>query len=120
VLDHIGIGVSDLGRSRAFYEQALKPLGISVIMDVHVAVGFGRDRKPFFWIAERESVAPVHVAFLAPDRATVDAFHAAGLEAGGADNGPPGIREIYHPNYYGAFIHYPDGHNIEAVKHTPE
>ncbi len=119
MLDHLGIGVGDLARSRAFYAQALEPLGISEMMDVGVAVGFGRDGKPFFWIAERP-VAPVHVAFLAPDRATIDAFHDAGLAAGGTDNGGPGIRELYHPNYYGAFILDPDGHNVEAVKHTPE
>ncbi len=120
MIDHLGIGVSDLGRSRAFYERALVPLGIEVIMQVPGALGMGKDRKPFFWLRAQEPVAPVHVAFEAADRATVEAFYAAGLAAGGSDNGGPGLREIYHPNYYGAFILDPDGHNVEAVSHRPD
>ena len=82
--------------------------------------GFG-DEFPFFWIGEREQGpdSGVHVAFAAEDRGTVDAFHAAALEAGGRDNGGPGVREIYHPNYYGAFVLDPDGNNVEAVCHAP-
>jgi catechol 2,3-dioxygenase-like lactoylglutathione lyase family enzyme len=119
VLDHVGIGVSDLERSRRFYEGALRPLEMSVVLAFPGAVGFGRDRKPWFWIEGERPASPMHVAFTAPDRATVDAFHAAALEAGGSDNGAPGVREIYHPNYYGAFVHDPDGYNVEAVCHTP-
>ena len=121
MIDHTGFGVSDYAASKAFYERALAPLGISLIMEVmEAAAGFGRGGKPFFWLeAQRTPVTEVHVAFLAKDRATVDAFHAAGLEAGGTDNGGPGVREIYHPHYYGAFVLDPDGNNVEAVCHTP-
>jgi catechol 2,3-dioxygenase-like lactoylglutathione lyase family enzyme len=123
MLDHLGINVSDYDRSRDFYERALAPLGVSVLMEpIPGTCGFGRDRKPTFWITDQRtpSTENVHVAFTAPDRATVDAFHAAALEAGGTDNGGPGIREIYHPGYYGAFVRDPDGNNVEAVCHKPE
>ena len=122
MLDHLGLPVSDYARSRAFYEQALAPLGLSLLMEpVPGAGGFGKDGKPFFWIDGRESgaAAAVHVAFAVPRRETVDAFHAAALEAGGTDNGAPGVREIYHPNYYGAYVLDPDGNNVEAVCHAP-
>jgi catechol 2,3-dioxygenase-like lactoylglutathione lyase family enzyme len=123
VLDHIGIDVSDYQRSKAFYSDALAPLGIELLMEpVPNAAGFGRpdERKPFFWVFDREHVNQgTHVAFTAPDRATVDAFHAAALAAGATDNGGPGVREIYHPNYYGAFVLDPDGNNVEAVCHSP-
>ncbi|MDD3445609.1 MAG: VOC family protein [Zavarzinia sp.] len=128
MIDHIGFGVGDLAVSRAFYEQALAPLGITVQMEVTAEqtgagahVGFGSAGKPFFWIstADRAMTPGLHVAFTAPDRATVDAFHAAALAAGGRDNGAPGLRPHYHPNYYGAFVLDPDGHNIEAVCHLP-
>lgn len=123
MLDHLGINVSDYDRSRAFYERALAPLGVSVLMEpIPGTCGFGRDGKPAFWITDQRtpSTENVHVAFTAPDRATVDAFHAAALEAGGTDNGGPGIRELYHPSYYGAFVRDPDGNNVEAVCHKPE
>jgi len=123
MLDHIGFGVSDYIRSKSFYEKALAPLGIGIVMEVtpeqtadHHAVGFGKDAKPFFWFA-RGAVARMHVAFAAASRAEVDAFHRAALAAGGTDNGAPGLRAHYHPNYYGAFVLDPDGHNIEAVCH---
>ncbi|MCF4166280.1 VOC family protein [Zavarzinia compransoris] len=128
MIDHIGFGVGDLEASRAFYERALAPLGISVQMAVTAEqtgagahVGFGTAGKPFFWIgtADRPMTPGLHVAFTAPDRATVDAFHAAALAAGGRDNGAPGIRAHYHPDYYGAFVLDPDGHNVEAVCHLP-
>jgi len=121
MIDHTGFGVSDYAASKAFYERALAPLGISLIMEVmEAAAGFGHDGKPIFWLEERRApVTEVHVAFLAKDRATVDAFHAAGLEAGGRDNGAPGVRATYHPNYYGAYVLDPDGNNIEAVCHAP-
>ena len=121
MIDHTGFGVSDYAASKAFYERALAPLGISLIMEVmEAAAGFGSGGKPIFWLEERRTpVTEVHVAFLAKDRATVDAFHAAGLEAGGKDNGAPGVRATYHPNYYGAYVLDPDGNNIEAVCHSP-
>jgi catechol 2,3-dioxygenase-like lactoylglutathione lyase family enzyme len=121
MIDHAGFGVSDYARSKAFYERALAPLGITLVMEVMGrAAGFGKGQKPFFWIEDgRSVVTEVHVAFDAPDRGTVDAFHAAALEAGGTDNGAPGVREIYHPTYYGAYVLDPDGNNIEAVCHKP-
>jgi catechol 2,3-dioxygenase-like lactoylglutathione lyase family enzyme len=122
-LDHVGINVSDYARSRDFYERALAPLGVSLLMEpAEGHCGFGTGGKPWFWISVgRESVSRnVHVAFAAPDRAAVDAFHAAALEAGGTDNGAPGVRELYHPDYYGAYILDPDGNNVEAVSHRPE
>jgi catechol 2,3-dioxygenase-like lactoylglutathione lyase family enzyme len=121
MIDHVGYGVSDYGRSKAFYEQALAALGITLQMEVEqAAAGFGKDGKPFFWIEmERPAVQQVHVAFAADDRPTVDAFHRAALEAGGTDNGAPGVRAIYHPDYYGAYVLDPDGNNVEAVCHKP-
>jgi catechol 2,3-dioxygenase-like lactoylglutathione lyase family enzyme len=121
MIDHVGYGVSDYQRSKAFYEQALAPLGITLQMEVkEAAAGFGRAGKPFFWIEmDRPSVTEVHVAFDTDDRATVDAFHRAALEAGGTDNGAPGVRAIYHPDYYGAYVLDPDGNNVEAVCHKP-
>jgi catechol 2,3-dioxygenase-like lactoylglutathione lyase family enzyme len=118
-LDHIGLDVSDYDASKAFYEQALAQLGISCIMEpVPQMGGFGAE-FPFFWIGQRDRGpdSGTHVAFRTEDRETVDAFHAAALAAGGRDNGAPGLREIYHPSYYGAFVLDPDGNNIEAVFH---
>ena len=118
MLDHVGFAVSDYARSKAFYEQALAPLGLTLILEPVAGVGgFGKDRKPFFWIDTRGAAAQraIHVAFAVDDRGTVDAFHAAALAAGGTDNGAPGLREIYHPQYYGAYVLDPDGNNIEAV-----
>jgi catechol 2,3-dioxygenase-like lactoylglutathione lyase family enzyme len=119
VLDHVIVGVSDVTASKAFYERALAPLGMTVQLDFgELAVGFGRESKPWFWVGGGGRYAgPVHVAFAAPDRETVDAFHAAAMDAGAVDNGAPGLREMYHPAYYGAFVLDPDGHNIEAVCH---
>jgi len=118
VIDHVGLGVSDLDASKAFYEQALRPLGYQLLMQRDGSAGFGVDGKPDFWINVNRPVSgPVHVALASPDRATVQAFHAAGLEAGGRDNGPPGLRPQYHASYYGAFVLDPDGNNIEAVCH---
>jgi len=122
VLDHMGFTVSDYERSKAFYVKALAPLGMELLMEpMGAAGGFGRDGKPFFWIESRGArpATGIHVAFVVDDRATVDAFHAAALEAGGTDNGGPGVREIYHPHYYGAYVLDPDGNNIEAVCHKP-
>lgn len=121
MLDHVKLNVRDFDASRRFYTQALAPLGYAVVMELDRVCGIGERGKPDFWIAgEGEPSAPVHVALASPDRATVDAFHAAALKAGGWDNGPPGPRTHYHEHYYGAFVHDPDGNNIEAVCHRPE
>ena len=124
MFDHVGVNVADFETSKRFFEQALSPLGYRVVMDFsqYGAVGFGTDEhKPEFWVAARDPRGTgTHVAFRAADRATVDSFHAAALEAGGADNGPPGTREDYHPSYYAAFVLDPDGNNIEAVCHRPQ
>jgi catechol 2,3-dioxygenase-like lactoylglutathione lyase family enzyme len=127
-LDHVGINVSDYARSKGFYEIALAPLGIGLVMEYGKAAGFGREKKPDFWIGEGKtsfqkpeqlaSITPVHVCFAARSREEVDAFFAAAVAAGGRDNGPPGIRAEYHPRYYGAFVIDPDGHNVEAAIHT--
>ena len=122
MLDHVGFAVNDYARSKAFYEQALAPLGLTLLLEpVGQAAGFGEGGKPFFWIEARGRVPKgrLHVAFAVDDRATVDAFHAAALAAGGTDNGPPGERPIYHRDYYGAYVLDPDGNNIEAVCHKP-
>ena len=122
MLDHLGLDVTDYESSKAFYERALAPLGIGLITQPIPGVGgFGEDGKPYFWIGRRGRPAQtgVHVAFAAASREQVDAFHAAALEAGATDNGGPGMREIYHPHYYGAFVLDPDGNNVEAVCHTP-
>ena len=122
MLDHVGFSVKDYARSKRFYEQALAPLGLTLIMEpMGRAAGFGADGKPWFWI---ESDGPpvqgrLHIALQADDRATVDAFHAAALAAGATDNGAPGVRALYHPDYYGAYVLDPDGNNIEAVCHRP-
>ncbi len=123
MLDHIGFAVSDYARSKAFYEKALAPLGIHVVLEpAGEAAGFGQDGNPVFWIEAqgRPVNGRLHVAFTAEDRETVDAFHATALQAGGEDNGAPGVRKRYRPDYYGAYVLDPDGHNIEAVCHGPE
>ncbi|HEY0124787.1 MAG TPA: VOC family protein [Rhizobium sp.] len=120
MLDHVTIGVSDMERSKSFYDKALLPLGIERLYAEGPAfAGYGIRPKAFFWIGHRNAPQTgVHVAFTAKDRAAVDRFYEAALAAGGLDNGLPGIRAHYHPNYYGAFILDPDGHNIEAVCHV--
>lgn len=121
-LDHAGFAVGDYDTSKAFYEKALAPLGITLMMEPSgEAAGFGRDGRPFFWVEARGQPVRgrLHIAFVAADRDEVDAFHSAALQAGGADNGAPGTREIYHPHYYGAYVLDPDGNNIEAVCHKP-
>ncbi|RYF19458.1 MAG: VOC family protein [Comamonadaceae bacterium] len=128
MIDHIGIAATNFGKSRAFYAQALAPLGYALRMEVTAEqtgagahAGFGAEEKPEFWVGEGPALQThVHVAFRAQTRAQVDAFHAAAMAAGGRDNGAPGIRAHYHPNYYGAFVLDPDGYNIEAVCHAPE
>jgi catechol 2,3-dioxygenase-like lactoylglutathione lyase family enzyme len=121
IFDHIGFNVSDLQASKAFYLQALAPLGIGVAMDGEGWVMLGRPGRPQFWIGSfGSSPGPIHLAFAAENREQVRRFYDAALAAGGKDNGPPGLREHYHPNYYGAFVIGPDGHNVEAVCHAPE
>jgi catechol 2,3-dioxygenase-like lactoylglutathione lyase family enzyme len=121
MIDHVVLGVRHLDESRYFYEHALAPLGITIVRKQHELIGFGdASGRPFFWLALREPTHRVHVAFTAADRAAVDAFHAAALHSGGVDNGPPGLRPLYHENYYGAFAFDADGNNIEAVCHLPE
>jgi catechol 2,3-dioxygenase-like lactoylglutathione lyase family enzyme len=126
VLDHVSVNVADASVSRAFYEAALAPLGYRPAMEpAPGVVGFfpapsDTIATGSFWINEhRRPVTAGHVAFAAPDRNTVDAFHRAAVEAGGTDNGPPGPRPAYHPHYYGAFVLDPDGINVEAVCHVP-
>jgi catechol 2,3-dioxygenase-like lactoylglutathione lyase family enzyme len=119
-LDHVGLDVADYDASRSFYEAALAPLGIRLIMEPRPKIGGFGDDFPFFWIAERGRGpdSGTHVAFRVEERGTVDAFHDAAVAAGGRDNGAPGVREMYHPNYYGAFVLDPDGNNVEAVCHA--
>jgi len=127
MIDHTGLTVSRPVESRRFYTGALAPLGYSPVHEIpkehtggRVVLGFGVAPEADFWIAEGTPNEPrIHVAFRAATRAQVDAFYNAALAAGGRDNGPPGPRPHYHPNYYGAFVLDPDGHNIEAVCHLP-
>ncbi len=118
MIDHVHLNVSDFDGARAFYTQALAPLGVEVVMEFPGTAGLGNTQKPDLWISERdEPSSPVHVAISASDRAAVDAFFEAAIAAGGTDNGAPGMRPDYHPRYYGAFVLDPDGHNVEAVTH---
>lgn len=119
MIDHIALRVRDLAAARRFYEAALKPLGYTLLLNFEEAAGFGIGGKPDFWIGPGGPSGPVHVAFTCPERGLVDAFHAAALEAGARDNGPPGLRPHYHAHYYGAFVLDPDGNNLEAVCHLP-
>lgn len=128
MLDHIGLTVTDFDKAKAFFDAALAPLGIGVVMEVTVEqtggdrhLGYGSDGKPYFWIGTGGvATGRLHVALATDARAKVDAFYAAAMAAGGQDNGPPGLRAHYHPDYYGAFVLDPDGHNIEAVCHAPQ
>ena len=129
MIDHIGFPVSDYVRSKAFYSQALAPLGYELVKEIdgaHTesrapAAGFGSSGKPDFWIGGEGGLEKaLHVAIAVADRESVDAFHAAALQAGGKDNGSPGLRPHYGPNYYAAFVLDPDGHNIEAVCHAAD
>jgi catechol 2,3-dioxygenase-like lactoylglutathione lyase family enzyme len=127
MLDHISLGVSDLERSRRFYDEALVPLGLVRTVDFEArGSDYGAMAGPFgveLTITVETGVSPLrgmHVCFRAPDRAAVRAFHGGALVAGGRDAGGPGVRAQYHPDYYAAFVVDPDGHRIEAVCHAPE
>jgi catechol 2,3-dioxygenase-like lactoylglutathione lyase family enzyme len=136
MLDHVSIRVADYDRSKKFYEAVLAPLGYTLAMESDSGAGFRRTSIPDFWIKQGEATnvgvrteppelhacgGPfVHIAFASDDRSMVDAFHRAALAAGARDNGAPGLRPSYHPNYYGAFVLDPDGYNIEAVCHRAE
>lgn len=118
IIDHIGLAISNYENSKNFYQQALAPLGIELVAEFDGWAGFGKDGKPDFWFGEDEAAhQPMHIAFVAESRDQVDQFYKAAIEAGTKDNGKPGVREMYHPDYYGAFVIDPDGHNIEAVCH---
>ena len=120
MIDHVGLRVSDVSKSKKFFTGALAPLGYALIADYgSEAAGFGIGAKPDFWIGGGGSAGATHVCIAAANRAMVDAFHKAALAAGGRDNGAPGLRTQYHPTYYGAFVLDPDGNNIEAVCHQP-
>ena len=127
MIDHTGVTVSNFQARKNFYLRALAPIDYTLIQEIPAAVtgrvdvaGFGVAPKPDFWIiAGSPNVPPLHVAFRVDSRAAVDAFYKAAIAAGGRDNGAPGPRPHYHQNYYGAFVLDPDGHNIEAVCHTP-
>jgi catechol 2,3-dioxygenase-like lactoylglutathione lyase family enzyme len=123
-IDHAGFGVSDISQARVFYEHALRPLGMTLMMDIEAdparskpqRLGFGAGGKPFLWL--HEAAVPshgAHIALIAQSHEAVDAFHAAAISAGGQDNGTPGIRPHYHRDYYAAYILAPDGVNLEAV-----
>jgi catechol 2,3-dioxygenase-like lactoylglutathione lyase family enzyme len=124
-LDHLGLSVADYEAAKKFYTAALAPLRITPLMEISAGetgaqpvVGFGADGKPFLWLSGGGPTTHVHIAIRAENRAQIDAFYAAAIAAGGKDNGGPGVREMYHPNYYAAFILDADGHNIEAVCHA--
>ena len=127
MIDHIGFPVADFARSRAFYVSAFAPLGFGPVMDVtkeqtggYEGTGFGPPGRPQFWIGNGDARGgSMHIALVATSRAAVDAFYRAAIAAGGRDNGAPGLRPHYHANYYGAFVFDLDGHNIEAVCHSP-
>ena len=121
MLDHVTVNVSDAEQAKRFYREALAPLGYSLQMEFPGAAGFGTgEGVPDFWLGSSEERGASHVAFQAPDRATVDRFYDAAMSAGGNDNGAPGLRPHYHETYYAAFVHDADGNNVEAVCHQPE
>ena len=121
MFDHVGFGVSDYAASKAFFLKALQPLGVAVVMESPYGVGLGQNGKPSLWMYQTsEKPAHLHLAFAADNREQVKEFYRAALEAGGKDNGAPGLRLHYHADYYGAFVIGPDGHNVEAVCHKPE
>lgn len=130
-IDHVSVGVTNVRRSKAFYDAVLEPLGMAPIMPVEiggqlVGVGYGTGDQPRFWIQLPINGQPasmgngVHVAFTADSRSAVDAFFLAAIDQGGVEDGRPGLRIEYHPDYYGAFVRDPDGNKIEACAHVHE
>ncbi len=120
MIDHIMVRVKDYQASRDFYDVVLAPLGYNRLMEFGNSSGYGKDGMPSFWIGQQGDPHPrIHIAFSAKDRPSVDAFYETALRLGAKSDGAPGLRENYHPNYYGAFVLDPDGHNIEAVCHLP-
>ena len=123
MFDHVKFGVSDYAASKAFFVKALEPLGVVAGSEGPPAYGIelSSDAKASLCLFQtEEKPAHLHLAFAAETRQQVDAFYRAALEAGGKDNGAPGLRPNYHANYYAAFVIGPDGHNIEAVCSKPE
>ena len=122
MFDHVVFGVTDYAASKAFFIKALEPLGVAVVSEGPLGIELCRpDSKSSLCIRRTEEKRPahLHLAFTAENRRQVEAFHRAALAAGGKDNGAPGLRPRYHPNYYAAFVIGPDGHNIEVVCHEP-
>jgi catechol 2,3-dioxygenase-like lactoylglutathione lyase family enzyme len=118
MIDHFTLKVSNYKKSRKFYLKALKPLGYKLVMEYEGGGGFGAGGKPDIWLSQDpKNARPTHFAIAATSRKVVDAFYRAATGSGGKDNGPPGVREDYHPTYYAAFVIDPDGHNVEAVCH---
>ncbi|UTW46286.1 VOC family protein [bacterium SCSIO 12696] len=121
MIDHISLTVTDLDNTKAFFSQALEPLGIALVMEVEGWAGYGAEGKPEIWFGQQDlSQRPMSISFRAETRSQVNGFYEAALAAGGLDNGSPDIRENYHPSYYSAFVIGPDGHNIEVVCHEVE
>ena len=127
MLDHVSVGVTDLERSRRFYDAVLRPLGLVRLLDFEGRgsdYGYGAAQLGVEFTITRETrvipLAGMHVCFRAATRDAVHAFHTAALAAGGRDDGAPGLRAQYHRDYYGAFVLDPDGHRVEAVCHLPE
>jgi len=121
IIDHSGLAVGDVARSKPFYRRARAPLGIEMIVEADGGAGFGKGAKPEFWLGSAlQKRSPMDVAFVAESRAQVGAFHAAAIAAGGIDNGAAGLRTEYHPHYFGALVIDPEGHNVEAVCHRPQ
>jgi len=130
-IDHVSVGVTNIKRAKAFYDAVLAPIGMQPVMPVEfggqlAAVGYGQTEQPSFWIGTPINGQPasmgngVHIAFRAETREAVDAFFLAALEQGGIEDGRPGLRTEYHPDYYAAFVRDPDGNKIEAVSHAHE
>ena len=121
MFDHVVFGVSDYAASKAFFLKALEPLGVAVALEGPLGVELSAKGKASLCMFQtEEKPAHLHLAFTAENRRQVEAFYRTALEAGGKDNGAPGLRPHYHANYYAAFVIGPDGHNIEVVCHEPE
>lgn len=119
MIDHISVRVQDFPRLLSFYRAALAPIGYQVVMEFPDAAGLGEKGKPDLWLMKTDRpLNPTHLAISAA-RDSIEAFHAAALAAGGTDNGSPGLRLDYHPNYYAAYVLDPEGNNIEVVSHAP-